>query len=827
MASKLGTKLAALRDKAEVSNADLAQAMGIGESTLGQILAGDIERPPDNRLKGAAKVLKVSLGSLRDLVPARMREAAEGSAEEKHQLIHFALRETHPDCYAHIAALFDDYVVVALPKNKLMRYDYSLSMDGATLTNPKRVVETFRAVDEAMVEACGAIVEASEGDGRWLIRVIESGLSKNGNLYTQDVLREAVAKFDGARAYVKSDAEHNRGGGSDPRNLIGRLSEPAFVESGGGGEIQAVLGLIDPEGQVGRMIEGAAKRGMADLIGFSIDAVGRHRVATIGGRRVRIASAIERVHSVDLIDKPSAGGQLLRIAEAEDNEMNLREKMIRLIEAQLGASALEGVDTNDDDALVALHGKARIAEAQAAGGVNPPPAPPPSPTPVVTLDDVGTLVSAQVRLVEARAEARVAVAECGLPEAAQRRLSARFTEAETIGATDVADAIKAERQYLGALVPGHPGAAVTGLGGTRIELVEARRDKITKMVDALFDPADRSVTSLKEVYIDLTGDRRVTGMKRHCDQAVLREAISTGTGSGAGVFADVFGDSLTRRMQREYNAMDRYRWWMDVAEDTNVNDFRSQERTRWGGYDDLPDVAQAGSYTALTSPTDEKEAYKVTKRGGTEAISLEAIKNDDMQVVMRIPRRLGRAAARTVSAFVAAMFTSNSGAGDTLDADTKSLFHADHNNRGTVALATASVAAGRLAMVKQPELDTDRRLGLLPKCLLVPDDLEETAVNLFRRDDENDPTFVTSLGYIVKPVPDWSDANDWVLVADPMDVPTIEIGFLDGQREPEIFLQSMETVGSLFDNDQWKWKIRHIYGGSVLDFRGFYKGLVA
>ena len=357
MASMLGTKLAALRDKAKVANADLAQAMGVEESTLGRILAGDIERPPDQRLKGAAKALKVSFESLRDLVPARMREAAEGSYEEKTQKIHFALLELYPESYPYIAAMFDDRIIVQLPQNKLVQHDYTLDMDRATLTNPKRVVETFRIVDEGMTEACGAIVEASEGDGRWLIRVIESGLSQNGNLYTQDVLREAVPKFDGARVYVKSDAEHNRGGGSDPRNLIGRLSEPAFVESGGGGEIQAVLGLIDPESQVGRMIEGAAKRDMADLIGFSIDAMGRHRVATIGGRRVRIASAIERVHSVDLIDKPSAGGQLLRIAESEDNEMNLREKMIRLIEAQLGASALEGIDTNDDDALVALHGK--------------------------------------------------------------------------------------------------------------------------------------------------------------------------------------------------------------------------------------------------------------------------------------------------------------------------------------------------------------------------------------------------------------------------------------------------------------------------------------
>ena len=830
MASKLGTRLAALRDKAKVSSADLAKAMGISESTLGQILAGDIERPPDNRLKGAARVLEASFESLKELVP--MREAAEGSYEQKMQKIYRALRAMHPDKYAHVAALFEDRVVAMVDHDRLIQYDYAVSMDGATLTNAKRVVETFAEVDESMTEACGAIIEAGEDDGRFLVRVIQSGLSHNGNLYLPSVLRESAGRFEGARVYIKSDSEHLRGTGSDPRNLIGRLTESKFVEADGGGEIHAVLGLLDPAGDVGRMIEGAARRDMADLIGFSIDAVGRHRVATIGGKRVRIAKTIERVHSVDLIDRPSAGGQLLRMAESEDDDVKLREMMVRLIEAQLGAEALEGIDTNDDDKLVGLYDKARIAEAKGGAGNEPAGTgtqrTATAPASTFTLDDIDARVSAQVRLVEARANARVTIAESGLPGAALERLTARFAEAETIGADDVAKAITAEREYLNKLVPGHPGAAVTGLGGTtRVELVEAQVDKMKKRLDALFDPADRSERSIKTVYIELTGDERVTGMRKHCDDGRLREAISIGTGAGAGVFADIFGDSLTRRMQREYRTMNRYMWWRDVCEIAGPNDFRSQERTRWGGYGDLPTVAQAGAYAALTSPTDEKETYTVSKRGGTEAISLEAIKNDDMQVVMRIPARLGRAAARTVSSVVAAIFTANSGGGQTLDTASQTLFHANHNNSGTAALSAASLAAGRLAMVKQPELSSSKRIGILPRCLLVPDDLEETAVNLFRRDDENDPTFVIALGYMVKPVPDWTDANDWVLAADPMDIPTIEIGFLDGMEEPEIFLQSMETVGSLFDNDQWKWKIRHIYGVTALDHRGLYKGIVA
>ena len=108
----------------------------------------------------------------------------------------------------------------------------------------------------------------------------------------------------------------------------------------------------------------------------------------------------------------------------------------------------------------------------------------------------------------------------------------------------------------------------------------------------------------------------------------------------------------------------------------------------------------------------------------------------------------------------------------------------------------------------------------------MPWDLQETAHNLFRMGVNNDRDFVQGFMYDVTPVPGWTDANDWVLVADPMEIETIEVGFLDGMMEPEILVQSSELYGSMFDSDQWTFKIRHIYGATTMDYRGFYKGLV-
>jgi len=160
------------------------------------------------------------------------------------------------------------------------------------------------------------------------------------------------------------------------------------------------------------------------------------------------------------------------------------------------------------------------------------------------------------------------------------------------------------------------------------------------MLDAFFDPANREVTSFRESYIQITGDRRVTGNLREADQALLREALDSGS------FAAVLGDAIHRRMLAEYNTEDQYSIWRRIANVVPVHDFRTNQRTRFGGYGDLLTVAESGDYTALTSPTDKEATYAIAKRGGTETVTLEMTRNDDVGAIQRIPVKLARAIAR-------------------------------------------------------------------------------------------------------------------------------------------------------------------------------------
>ena len=269
-----------------------------------------------------------------------------------------------------------------------------------------------------------------------------------------------------------------------------------------------------------------------------------------------------------------------------------------------------------------------------------------------------------------------------------------------------------------------------------------------KMLDAFFDHKDQEVISIKECYIDVTGDTRVTGALKNCDLSRLREARGDRLVEAveSSTWAEALGDSLHRRLLSLYKEGSIYDLPTDLVDEVPAVDFRDRKCVTLGGYGDLPTVAESGTYGALTSPGDDDARYKVTKKGGTETITLETIKNDDVGAVMRMPMELNNAAKRTLSKSIYAHLSLN---GNIYDG--KALFHADHKNLSAGALSATSAAAVRLAQRKQTRMSTNERMGIPPRHLWVPDDLEETAYDLFRRGTNNDPDFVESLRWMIHP----------------------------------------------------------------------------
>ncbi|WP_423458028.1 hypothetical protein [Ottowia sp. VDI28] len=773
---------------------------------------------------------------------ARLTEAVTTEYGQLIDLVRQAVRDklrlaANGDYYVDVRGIWPERVVVAF-KGRLYSYVYTIADDNTvTLGDASEVVADFAPVGAAPAPAptpapapsVAAVREATDGsvvsfreaaDGSIEVTIVKAGRSGNRNYYPDATLREAAPQFEGVRVFAKSDADHTSGKGKDVRNLIGGIYGVRFVEgkSTDTGALVGTFKAIDPADKaVTKMVE-AVKRGMQGLLGLSIDAFARTRPRQVGKERLTEAVKFTKVVSVDLIVEPGAGGGLDRLTEAaadpttnEGSNMPLwKQRLLEAIKAKDPAKhATINVDTITDDEVVNLHeavcgplvpepGTQRVTEAQ---GDNTP------------------ITRADLQVFELRGAARERISTAKLPQASKDRLLAQVATAGADRLTEAAvvDLIKGEGDYV---------ARVTESGSVRVPMfgngsieVGDRSLTMKDMLDAFWDPDHKDhgrVQSFKECYIEMTGDRLITGRMRECDQSRLVESL------GSSTLGEVLGDSITRRMVAEYRAAVDFDGWRQIANVVPVSDFRVQHRTRWGGYGDLPVVAESADYQPLTSPGDEEATYQPGKRGGTEDVTLEMITNDDVGAIRRIPTKLSRAAKRTLAKFVFDFLRSNAAI-----YDTKALFHADHANLFTAALSKAELAIHRLAMLKQTELSSNDRIGITPTRLIVPVELQETAVDLFKLSTNNEKTFIQSLTMNIIPVWYWTDANDWCTAADPADIPGIEMGFLNGQQEPELFVQDAPNVGSMFSADKLTYKIRHIYGGAVTDYRAFTKAVVA
>lgn len=404
-----------------------------------------------------------------------------------------------------------------------------------------------------------------------------------------------------------------------------------------------------------------------------------------------------------------------------------------------------------------------------------------------------------------------------LPLAAAKRLMAKFRAGDDKTEAGLRESIADAAAYT---TPADTGAVRLG-DFPRIEVGETRADKAATMLDAFFDRSHRDhhhARSFKECYVAVTGDKRVSGRLQDADLSLMRDTLMATTALRESLdsasWANALGDSVTRRMIQLYRLDDIYSVWRKFCKIATAIDFRTQERFRVGGYGNLPGVTQGAPYLSLASPSDEKATYTISKRGGTEDVTIEMIRNDDVNAIREVPNKLTMAAKKTLSEFAGDFVRNNAAIYDAL-----AWFHATHGNLSTAALDAAGFAAARLLMLKQTEKDSGKRLGIPPSVLLVPWDLQETAFNLFQRATENDKKFIATVTPDIVPMWYWADTTDWALFADPEMAPALELGFLDGNEEPELFVQDNPTVGSMFSNDKLVYKIRHIYGGAVVDFR--------
>lgn len=226
-------------------------------------------------------------------------------------------------------------------------------------------------------------------------------------------------------------------------------------------------------------------------------------------------------------------------------------------------------------------------------------------------------------------------------------------------------------------------------------------------------------------------------------------------------------------------------------------------------------LLEGGEYKAATVQ-EQQSSWKIYTYGKKIAITRQLLINDDLDALSRIPGMIGRGMSIFESNQVWALITGNAA----MSYDSKALFHADHSNTGTGAIAEASISAARKALRTQTDI-AGNRVNLTPSYMIVPAALETTAQKFLTGVTPNATAdvniFSNSMGLIVEPRLDDDSEQKFYVTANPNQVDMIAVGSLEGEAGPQI-----DTLEGR-DPDGVTIYARLDFGTTLLNHRGFYR----
>ncbi|OPX90284.1 MAG: Mu-like prophage major head subunit gpT [Pelotomaculum sp. PtaB.Bin104] len=316
---------------------------------------------------------------------------------------------------------------------------------------------------------------------------------------------------------------------------------------------------------------------------------------------------------------------------------------------------------------------------------------------------------------------------------------------------------------------------------------------------------------------------RLTGLATEClirrgiyspqrldDDVLLREALSPDS-----QFASIMSSAANKAMAVTYRAArTTYQRWTGRGSNS---DFKGATHYQISEAGDLVRVSQGGEFE-FDEIRDQGVRKSVATFGRSWGLTRQAIINDDLGALTKLPAAYAGAAARGINRLVYMQLGSNP-----VIYDGVQLFNAAHANIAPAGgiINIANVGAGRAAMKRQTNLRGLETLNIKPKYLIVPASLEtDTQRFILKAYYPTTQGAINPLASALEPVVDAEldpySLTAWYLAADPQEVDTIEVTYLNEKDVPTI-----ENEPS-FDYLGVKWRIYIDYGVTVLDYRGLY-----
>lgn len=317
----------------------------------------------------------------------------------------------------------------------------------------------------------------------------------------------------------------------------------------------------------------------------------------------------------------------------------------------------------------------------------------------------------------------------------------------------------------------------------------------------------RTQSSLGEVLVEAARANGYTGGNR-ISQGNIREVLASSfaTHSISNVLAATYGKFLLQG----YTAVEST--WDMIASIRSVSDYKAVTGVRLNGGFDFEDVGPSGELKSADA-SDETRTIKAKLTGRMSSITMVDIINDDLGALTQVPARLGRGAAIKLNKDFWSEFESSN-----------STFYRKETAAAGNALSLSSLKTAVTSYKKLTDPDGNV-LGITPSMLLVPPELEITAdemmgasVLITGENATRGNVNVFAGRFRVVPSSYLTSGSTWWLVANPGELPAMEVAFLNGQRLPTV-----QQADADFDVLGIQVRGHFSYGVAKAESRGAYR----
>lgn len=252
-----------------------------------------------------------------------------------------------------------------------------------------------------------------------------------------------------------------------------------------------------------------------------------------------------------------------------------------------------------------------------------------------------------------------------------------------------------------------------------------------------------------------------------------------------------------------------------LARQRTLPNFKESTSIRLGEMGRLEPMTESGEFTA-TSRAEVGETMRLRTFGRRFDLTRQLQIDDDMNMFGDITRALGEAAAQTEAEEMVRLLTDPPEM-----SDGTTVFHASRGNLGTgldYALSVEGLSLARQAMRVVKGVDGKTIIGARPRYLVVGPEMETAAEQLLATinpatvGDVN--PFAQRLELVVEPR---LSGDEWFLLADPAQVPSLQYGYLASAQGVQIQRREMwDTLGLSF-------RAFLDFGAGWADWRGAFK----